>query len=58
MANYYQGFIDFIKQGNYNLNDLVERIKNFEIRGDITSEQSDELLNKAREKAAEQDKYG
>lgn len=58
MANYYQGFADFINQGNYDLNSLVERIKNFEIRGDITSEQSDELLAMAREQAMEQDKYG
>lgn len=58
MANYYQGFLDFIGHGNYDLNSLVERIKNFEIRGDISSEQSDELLEMAREKASEQDKYG
>ena len=58
MANYYQGFVDFITQGNYDLNALVERIKNFEIRGDITSSQSDELLALARERANEQDKYG
>lgn len=58
MANYYQGFVEFIDRGNYDLNALVERIKNFEIRGDIDSDQSNTLLELAREKAKEQDKYG
>ena len=58
MANYYQGFVDFIDRGNYDLNALVERIKNFEIRGDVDSEQANALLALAREKASEQDKYG
>ena len=43
MANCDQGFVEFIDRGNYDLNALVERIKNFEIRGDIDSDQSNAL---------------
>ena len=54
MSNIYQIMTDVLHSGNFDLGEKLESIQYYQVHGEITIEQMEELVSLAREKAQPQ----